>query len=183
MICLLSPLWNLQPTAQPCEKTGQKYLFWFLPLLVCGLFDSEENLAGEVEWADAASKISYIIFITHMEPFSEGASQAFGCSHVIQSLLRSVFKPMQGHELSHIGCKLKMNPGSEISATCFKFAITDSMIHAFWDCSTGLVWHWLLELSGWYLILKPSVYLLGDTVRCLWSWITLFHSQMGDNAT
>ena len=141
MICLLSPLWNLQPTAQPCEKTGQKYLFWFLPLLVCGLFDSEENLAGEVEWADAASKISYIIFITHMEPFSEGASQAFGCSHVIQSLLRSVFKPMQGHELSHIGCKLKMNPGSEISATCFKFAITDSMIHTFWDCSTGLVWY------------------------------------------
>lgn len=76
-----------------------------------------------------------------MEPFSEGASQAFGCSHVIQSLLRSVFKPMQGHELSHIGCKLKMNPGSEISATCFKFAITDSMIHTFWDCSTGLVWY------------------------------------------
>lgn len=43
-----------------------------------------------------------------MEPFSEGVFNAFGCSHAIQSLLQSVFNPLQGLELSHIGSTLNL---------------------------------------------------------------------------
>lgn len=144
MICLLSPLENLQLTVQPCE-TVQKYLFWFLPLLVYGLFDFEENLAGEVKWADAAFKISYIIFITHIEPFSEGAFKAFGCSHVIQSLLQSVFNPMQGHELSHMGSTLKL-----ILAQIYQRLVSNLKLQIHWSTHFGTAAKVWCGVENWY---------------------------------